>query len=162
MPERMSAPIGHGVPSTGGTSGPAMFTAFPPEIYPPPGHVPFFRSATVDTAGAGTSQPDDLVVDVPQGMWGVVRWLELFANAPDVAMVARWALLVDGTPVPGLGNLTIIGRAAGSVAKSMEVAALVRPGSSVRMTITNVDGAPRLLGAQLQGWTYPAAWQAGR
>lgn len=132
---------------------------FPPELFPPRDSRALVRTDTATLAGANSAaSPAGLHVELQLGFVGVIRSIQIFADAPDLTTRALWRVRVNNAPVPGLEALTMIFRAASSIARDFDTIRVEIPDSGVvDVEIINVDGVPRVFGAQLVGWV----WQLG-
>lgn len=139
----------------GGASG-GDGSLFPPHLYPPRGSTPLFLADKAASAGAGALYPAGLKYTLPQGWRGVLRVLEVFADPLTVASNLTWAVQVNGAPVRGLGQITVMPRAADSFSEVFDQWSVDLPEAcTVSVVITNNDGgAYNWLGAKLQGWTF--------
>jgi hypothetical protein len=130
---------------------------FPAELFPPRDSRALVLTDTVNLAGgAGTSaKPAGLHTKLELGFVAIIRSIQIFADAPDLTTRATWRILINGAPVAGLENLTMIFRAASSIARDFDTLRVEVPdGAEVDVQITNVDGVPRIYGAQLVGWQW--------
>jgi hypothetical protein len=132
-----------------------MAVKFPAELYPPADSRPIILTAQQTIAAAGSVTPAALTRQLPLGWVGVIRSLEIFADSPLVATRALWQLQINGAPVFGMEAVTMIFRDAASLARDFDNLRIAIPdNATISVQITNVDGAPRLYGAQLVGWEY--------
>jgi hypothetical protein len=131
---------------------------FPPELYPPENSKTILLTDVVtNLVGVGTiASPAGLALTLDTGEQGVIRGLEIFADNPTLTTSALWRIRVNGNPVQGLGNVTMIFRVASSLARDFDnLRVVIPPGGSVGVDIVNQDGAARTFGAQLIGWRWP-------
>ncbi len=129
---------------------------FPSELFPPADSRALILTDVVTLAGAGVSAtPAGLSIQLPLGVVGVIRDIQIFADAPDLNTRATWRVRINGAVVQGLENLTMIFRAASSIARDFDTMRVEIPDNGlIDVQITNIDGAPRVYGAQLIGWTW--------
>jgi hypothetical protein len=128
---------------------------------PPPGAVPLFGTDQVNNPGPAGNVvllPGTLI-QIPRGSIGVISSVQVFAEAPVLATRATWAILVNGVPAPNLGKLTDLFSAASSQRREFKDLGLITPeGANIQVSVTNLDGAARIYGAQLVGWRIDAQW----
>lgn len=132
----------------------------PPHLYPPPGSLPIFKSASGNIAGAvgATLVLAGLEFELAKGRAGVLAVLSPFIDAPTATTDITFRVLVNGSPPGGVSGLTVIGRAAASLEKIFDKWAIELPEAArVSVTIINNDGVARRVGMQLEGWDFAAA-----
>ncbi len=163
---RNASPVAAGGNPVGNDSGAAAgvtnFVQLAPWTDPPLSSTPLFLSAKSAIAAAANAQVSTMATAALANLTrtmnaneqGVIRGFTLFLDNPVVTSNVLWTLLVGGKPVPGLVNVTILGRAAASISRSLSVLVLVPPSNRVDVLITNVDGGAYNVGADLEGWTY--------
>jgi hypothetical protein len=140
--------------AAGQPSGPPVY--FDPMLYPPPGSKRIDGTDQVNVAGAGVAaQLPGCTIQLDKGQIGVIDQIELFVDNPALITRAVWQIRVNGNPVPGFSALTMLFRAAASLARDFTAQRIQLPaGAKVEVFVTNVDGAARVFGAQLVGWQY--------
>lgn len=132
--------------------------AFPPHLYPPRGSRAIMGQDQLNVAGAGVAAilPGTAIV-LDAGHIGVIDQIVIFADSPTLATRARWAILVNGVPAPGLGAISDIFALSSSQRLAFDkLGLMVGPGGRIEVAVTNLDGVGRVFGAQIVGWTYPA------
>lgn len=144
-------------------AGPLNEVAFDAELYPPAGSRALILSDQQNIAGAGTvAALPGLSTRLDPGFGAVIRQMQIMADSPTLTTRALWRILVDGVPVPGVGAVTMLWRAASSLALSFDTLRVRVPaGAQIDVSVTNVDGVPRVFGAQLVGWTFKVARRVG-
>lgn len=132
----------------------------PPELYPPLQSTAFFLSDEAALVGIGAStRPGGLAFTLPQTMVGVIDAIELLIDGIVITTSVVYSVMMNGAPVNGFNNLTILGRnGAQSVSKAMGpfLRCEIPIGGTVQMQFTDVDGGAITMGAQLRGWFWPA------
>lgn len=130
--------------------------ALDPYLFPPPGSRTLFASDQANIAGAGTSLSlPGCKVQLEKGWCGVVRALQIEADAPVKATRARWSVNVNGKPAAGLNALALLWRDAASDARDLDNLRVELPDNAlVEVVVTNIDGVARIYGAQLIGWLF--------
>lgn len=124
------------------------------ELYPPPGSAPLILGDQALSPGLG--QQVLFSRKLAKGQEAALRQLTVLVDSPILATRATWQVLVNGVVVPGLDAVSMLFRAASSLAVSFDTLRVKVPdGGSIAVAVTNVDGAPRVYGAQLVGWTKP-------
>lgn len=150
--------MGGGSPLAGGISAPGMF---PPTLFPPPGSQGFNLQADAALPGVigSLTTPADLAFQIPGNMVAVISSIELLLDGITVVSDVVWRLLINGSPAPGWGNITILGRnGAASVAKSWDgpLGIEVPLGGLIGVQILNNDGGAYTAGTSLYGWFWPS------
>ncbi len=130
----------------------------PPQDFMPVDATPFFLSAETAIVGPNVaSSPAALQLRIPLDQIGWVKSIEIMLDGIVITSNVLWRLSIDGVPVQGFSNLTILGRnGAASVSRTFDpVTAQIPPGTTLGVTMTVVDGGSYTVGAQLRGWYYP-------
>lgn len=138
----------------------ANAVALDPNLYPPQGSTGLFLSDSAALVGAGSStRPAGLQITLTTGSVGVIDTIDMLADGIVISTQILFTILINGAPVPGFNNLSILGRnGAQSVGKSMGpfLRCQIPIGGTLQMQFTDVDGGAITMGAQLRGWYWAA------
>jgi hypothetical protein len=144
-------------PVTGQRIPPARTLAISPaDEYPIPGAEFFYEnSSSIALAAAAGTVVDGPSLQLKPGQVAVVRSVVIFIDAPTLLTNVTFALLINGSPVPGMDRLREFPRAANNVSKEFDRAIRIPNGSLISMTATNVDAAgPWTVGMEFGGWLW--------
>jgi hypothetical protein len=134
---------------------PPAIVAYPPYERAGPDSVPLVLQGDAALNGVGNAvDPVALQVQLPANRRARIASFGQFLDGPLSSTIVQWTLFINDVPVPGLAGISVLGRAAGSLARDLDVFVLVPAGARIRVRITDVDGAPIRAGATLGGWTY--------
>lgn len=154
----------------GQAAGIGAYTQLAPWESPPLGSVPLFLSAKtaivgaaadvdsfIDGAELASSADNTLTRTLKASEQGVIKGFTMFIENPVTTTQVLWTLLINRVPVPGLNRVTILGRAAASVSRSVSLTVLVPPKARIDVLVLDVDGGAYNVGADIEGWTYGVA-----
>lgn len=132
---------------------------FDPYLYPPPFSTPINVSVNTAITGAGAIfRPAGSSFQAPLNSYAVISTIDLLLDGILPTSNVLWTFLINGTPVPGLSPLTILGRSgAASVSKSWQgpLRIAIPLNGIFSVLITDVDGAPYTAGTAYSGWFFP-------
>lgn len=107
-------------------------------------------------AGPGTVViPPALDFQVGQEDVAVVTFISLLINNPLLTTDLDLALLVNGAPYPGLGQLFIAPRVAANIEKTFSVTARTNQNQKIQIRLTNNGPALASVAVSYGGWFHP-------
>lgn len=144
---------------SGGLTSPGGIS-LPPTLYPPPGSRSFNLADEVATIGAGTlTELTNCQLQLPPTNVGVISSIELLIDGILITTRLFFRLIVNGSPIPGWGSLTVLARnGAANASRSLSgpLGIELPAGAAFTVKALNQDGGNYTVGANLYGWEWPA------
>lgn len=113
------------------------------------------NSAALGAGPALTIKPAGLVTQLNAGYVAVVRFVQIFVDAPTTTLDVDWILLVNDAPVPGWDRLGSFPRNATNLSITFDGTVRVPASASISIAIRNNEATARTVGASYGGWQTP-------
>jgi hypothetical protein len=122
-----------------------------------PGSVPFQKGGFATVTGAGTTTVPNSTLKLPSKSEGTIASVSIFlAGAGGGSLTAlnfaTFAILVDGSPVPGWASRFTFPRVAVSIQETFDATILVPAGRVISATVNDTDGGTYVVGLFYTGW----------
>lgn len=153
---RFVADLAAGAPFDPDAGGAGSAPLAPVFTYAPPGSTPIAARDRGDVTGVNAVL-SLLSGAIPPGNVGVIKRLGFVVNGPTVDTEIRFRLLVNGTPVQGLNDLALFGRAGAASLEdeTPELTVMLAERATWELVAVDVDGALYTVEAYATGWYMP-------
>lgn len=137
---------------------PSTVQLFPWWERPLPGSQDFFVKLNSVALGAGpatTIKPATLITNLQPGYVAVIRFVQIFVDAPTTTLDVDWILLINDGPVPGWDRLGSFPRNATNLSLTFDGVVRVSQSATISIAIRNNEATARTVGAAYGGWQTP-------